>query len=129
MFSSTGVMPAFEIINSRRWRVGWGSTTIYNNRVDLDDNFEVIYSHETAVSAAGHIYEALVLTQMGLTTWVHGDSWGPAENHELALDPSGEWFEEELTGEVYDSRIFQQAATTGPPKKPICKRSKISVRR
>ncbi|PBK66646.1 hypothetical protein ARMSODRAFT_1021095 [Armillaria solidipes] len=113
-------MPAFEIVNGKRRKIG----TFYNDRVALEDNYELIYSHETAVSSAGHVYENPISSEN--STWLLGDSWHPAENHEMALDPTGDWFEEELSAEVYDSRIFQQSSQAEPPKKTH-KWSKVSV--
>lgn len=118
-------MPAFEIVNGRRCRVG--ATTYYSDRIDLEDDYEVIYSHKTSVSAAGHVYEAPLASHMAI--WVMDDSWAPGDNHEMALDPTGEWFEEELECEVYESRIFQQLERVDQVPRKLCQRSKTSVSR
>ncbi|PBK63848.1 hypothetical protein ARMSODRAFT_990134 [Armillaria solidipes] len=117
-------MPAFEIVNRKRRRVG--ARTHYNDRIDLEDDYEVIYSHENSVSAAGHVYEAPVTSHTA--TWVIGDSWAPGDNHEMALDPTGQWFDEELECEVYESRIFQQSECVDEVPKKIRQRSKTSER-
>lgn len=98
-------------------------TTHYNGCVELENDYEVIFLHETAVSAAGHVYKAPVSSETA--TWTHSNDWGVVENHEIALDPMGEWFESKLAGEVYESRVFEQAERV--QLKYPQKRSKVSV--
>lgn len=117
-------MPLFEIVNGKRRRVGGHATTYYNDHVELEDNYEVIYSHETAVSAAGHVYEDPIFSETA--TWELGDSWNPMDNHEMALDLTGEWFEEEISVDICDSRVWQQSGHAEKNKQPR-KRSKVSV--
>ncbi|SJL15740.1 uncharacterized protein ARMOST_19245 [Armillaria ostoyae] len=119
-------MPAFEIHNGKRVRVGGRSGVAgYSNCLDLDDDFEVIVSHESSISARGRLVQAPPSPQKGRTTWVIGDSWSLKDDTEIFLDPTDQWYDEELQGEIYESRVFQQAERETPAKKKR-KRSKVS---
>ncbi len=125
LFTSRGhAMPFLEIVNGRQCQVGRHPNTYYNDCVELDDDYEVIYSHETAISAAGHVYEDPVFSEM--VTWELGDSWNPMDNHKMVLDPTGEWFEEEISVDICDSRIWQQSGHIKRNKQPR-KKSKLAM--
>ncbi|PBK83208.1 hypothetical protein ARMGADRAFT_1089551 [Armillaria gallica] len=117
-------MPFLEIVNGRQRWVGGHPNTYYNDRMELDDDYEVIYSHETAISATGHVYEDPVFSET--VTWELGDSWNPMDNHKMALDPTGEWFEEEILVDICDSRVWQQSGRIKRNKQPH-KKSKLAM--
>lgn len=121
-------MPLLEIQKGRRVRLGGrASVAVYSDRVDLDDNFEVIVSNESSISAMGRLVQAPSSPQKGRTTWLMGDSWVLNDDTDIFLDPSEEWHDEELNGEIYDSHIFQQAERGVPLKGKRRRRSKVSV--
>ncbi|PBK63575.1 hypothetical protein ARMSODRAFT_979728 [Armillaria solidipes] len=121
-------MPVLEIRNGRRIIVGSRSgISMYSNRLDLDDDFEVIISHDASISATGRLVQAPPSPQKGRTTWVMGDTWSMPDDTEIFLDPSDKWYDEELRGEVYESCVFQQAKRENPGKKQRWRRTKVSL--
>ncbi|SJL16269.1 uncharacterized protein ARMOST_19789 [Armillaria ostoyae] len=121
-------MPLIEVVNGKRRRLGWGPPIAINrDRVELDYNFEVIYSHEIAVSAGGRTYETPRSPQKGRTTWTVRESWLPEDDTEMDLDENGEGFHQELMGEMSESRVFKQAAAN-PLKVKNAKKSQVSRR-
>ncbi|KAK0432577.1 hypothetical protein EV421DRAFT_1719423 [Armillaria borealis] len=51
-----------------------------------------------------------------------GDRWAPEDDMEIFLDETDAGFYEELTGEVYESRVFQQANPTQKGKRSRTKK-------
>ncbi len=120
-------MPAWEWVNGRCRRVGSRRSTaitVREDRVDIDDDFEVIHANQIASDSAGRIYETPRSPQKGRTMWTAGDSWGPQDNRDIALDETGAPYEEELSSEIYESRIFRQSGVKPLKQK---KKSKVSV--
>ncbi len=121
-------MPFLEIRNGKHVLVGgWHSVAIYNDRVKLPDNFEAIISHDASISSSGRMVEAPRSPQKGCTTWVMGDRWALEDDTDIFLDKTDAGFYEELTGEVYESRIFQQAEMDKSTQKGRRSCTKVSV--
>ncbi len=121
-------IPFLEIRNGKCVQVGGRhSVAIYNNRIELPDDFEAIISHDTSISSSGRMVEAPRSPQKGCTTWVMGNHWAPEDDTDIFLDETDMGFYEELTGEVYESRIFQQAETDKSTRKGRRSRTKVSV--
>ena len=51
-------------------------------------------------------------------------SWLPVDDPHFALDPSGEWYDEAVEGDVIQDHISVDAPTTQPKKRV---QSKVSV--
>lgn len=121
-------MPVLEIVNEKRWHLRQGPPIAINrDRVELDQDFEVIYSYEVAVSAGGCIYKTPQSPQKSRTTWTFEELWIPEDDTEIDLDKNGEGFYQELMGEMSDSRVFKQAATN-LLKEKNAKKSEVLVR-
>ncbi|PBK83212.1 hypothetical protein ARMGADRAFT_1038013 [Armillaria gallica] len=100
------------------------SMAVYNDCVELPEDFKPIISHKASISSSGHMVEAPRSPQKGCMTWVMGDCWAPEDNTEIFLDATNAGYFTELTGEVYDSWVFQQA---NPTQKGKRKCTKVSV--
>ncbi|PBK81491.1 hypothetical protein ARMGADRAFT_1048805 [Armillaria gallica] len=115
-------MPFLEIRNGKCIQVGrWPTVAIYNDGVELLEDFEVIVSHDASISSHSHMVEMPRSPQKGCTTWVMGNHWAPEDDMEIFLDETDAGFYEELTGEVYKSRVFQQANPTQKGKRSCTK--------
>ncbi len=99
----------------------------YSQQLDLPDDFEVIVSHESSLSACSHLIEGPLSPQQGRTTWVMGKSWEPVNDTQIFLDPMASWYEEELSAEIYESRVFKQASVDEWPQKKKWNRTGVSV--
>ncbi|KAK0209542.1 hypothetical protein IW262DRAFT_1450772 [Armillaria fumosa] len=69
---------------------------------------------------SGLLYETPVSDQIGRNTWLVGDSWTLVEDHELSLDPSAEWNDEEVEAEEplhriqrWNGNFFEKATLQG----------------
>ncbi len=99
----------------------------YSQRLDLPDDFEVIVSYESSLSAHSHLIERLLSPQQGRTTWVMGKSWELVNDTQNFLDPMASWYEEELSAEIYESHVFKQASVDERPQKKKWNRTGVSV--
>lgn len=86
----------------------------YHDRVVDDDDYEIVHSRESHLSSRGLLIETPRSPQRGLTAWVVGEDWAPADDPEVGLDPEGDWFDEECEKDVTD------------PPRPVPKRKKKS---
>lgn len=121
-------MPFLEIQNGKHIRLGGRpSIAVYNDRLELPEDFEATVSHEASFSVTGHWVKAPRSPQKGRTTWVMGDSWASGDNTEIFLNETGTDYDEELTGEVYESHIFNQANMDKSPRKGKRKQMKVTV--
>lgn len=107
---------ADRTINKRRWANTQGT---YHNCVVKEEDFEVVYSHESGLNHCQIHIETPQLPQKGRTTWIVSDSWAPQDDPEIGLDPAG-WCDEEFAKEV------TEPARSKAKKKN--KRSRVSVR-
>lgn len=95
-------------------------TKAYHDRIELPDDFEVVHSRETLVrQRTGLPVDTPRSPQKGRTTWTSGDSWAPEENLEFALDPDGEWYDEQVEAPVAEAIKVRPKLKT--------KKSKVSV--
>ncbi|KAF8190121.1 hypothetical protein BJ912DRAFT_850355, partial [Pholiota molesta] len=88
--------------------------THYHDRITLEDDIEVVHSRSSRLTSRNIASETARSPQKGRTTWAVGSSWAPEDDQELALDESGDWFDEEMQAEVFDSG---PSCVDGPPKK------------
>lgn len=98
-------------------------TNHYHDRIHLEDNIEVVHSHSYHLTSWNIPSGTACSLQKGWTTWAVGSAWAPEDNQELVLDESGDWFDEEMTAEVFNSG---PSCVKGPPKKKY-RQSRVSV--
>ncbi|KAF9471463.1 hypothetical protein BDN70DRAFT_819963, partial [Pholiota conissans] len=75
----------------------------YHDRVPLEDDVEVVHSRSSGLTTRNRVTESARSPQKGRTTWLVGSAWAPEDDLDIALDESGERFDEELRAEVYES--------------------------
>lgn len=95
----------------------------YHDRVNLDQDFEVINARETSTTVRGLPLETPRSPQKGRTTWTVGNSWAPQDSTEYGLDPSSDWFDVEVEGSVTEVR----PPPVGKKDKSRGKKSRVSV--
>ena len=90
------------------------------------DDFEVVHACETSVYQRGHLaVKTPHSPQKGWMTWTVGDSWAPEESFKFALDPHGDWYDEQLDAPVMEIIEIPQQPIQSRLKKR--KRSKVAV--
>lgn len=103
-------------------------TATYHDRVDLTDDFEVVHARETVLRQHTRLpVDTPRSPQKGRTTWTHGNSWVPEDSFEFALDPDGDWYDEQV-----EQPILETTSIPAEPPSKIKKRkkkSKVSVRK
>jgi hypothetical protein len=97
----------------------------YHDRVELADDFEIVHARETYLKRNGRVaVETPRSPQKGRTTWTVGESWAPEDSLEFALDPHGDWYDEQLDAPVTETIEVRLQPIQSKAKK---KKSKISV--
>jgi hypothetical protein len=100
--------------------------TAYHDRVNLLDNFEIVHAHETIFRQWTYFpVNTPWSPQKGRTTWTQGESWVPEESFEFALDPHGDWYDEQVEAPVTETLEIPVRSTA---KKKSKKKSKVLVR-
>ncbi|KAG6848447.1 hypothetical protein H0H93_016880 [Arthromyces matolae] len=102
--------------------------TSQHDRIIFDNDFEVIHARESyriRVGNSSRVVENQRSPQRGRTSWVQGSQWEPEDNPELALDPDGDWYDEEVEGSVLQEPSPRQ--DSGKPRKKKT-RTKVSKR-
>ena len=100
----------------------------YHDRIELADDFEVVHAHESYVHQRGRLaVETPRSPQKGWTTWTVGDSWAPEDSFEFALDPHGDWYDEQLDAPVTETIETSLQSVQSKPKKKKKQRSKVAV--
>jgi hypothetical protein len=96
----------------------------YHDRVELADDFEIVHARETYLKRNGRVaVETPRSPQKGRTTWTVGESWAPEDSLEFALDPHGDWYDEQLDAPVTETIEVRLQ----PIRSKAKKKSKISV--
>ena len=108
----------YNLRMAKRQRIS--TSGVYRDRVELDDDIEVIHSREAGLSSSRRVpTESPRSPQKGRgTTWVLRDSWGPADSTEVGLDPSTAWFDEQMEAPVTEN-------PQPPPKKKRIKSTQV----
>ncbi|KAF9472815.1 hypothetical protein BDN70DRAFT_818108 [Pholiota conissans] len=75
----------------------------YHDRISLEDDLEVIHARSSRLTARNMATESFRTPLKGRTTWNIGTTWAPEDDKELALDDSGDWFDVEMQGDLFDS--------------------------
>ncbi|RDB26172.1 hypothetical protein Hypma_006936 [Hypsizygus marmoreus] len=97
----------------------------YHDRVSLTNDIEDIHAREgrtVRVNNSRSTRDTHRSPQRGRTTWTLGDAWEPEDSGELALDPNGDWYDEEVEAPVMGEH---RNAEVEPQRK---QRSKVAVR-
>lgn len=100
----------------------------YHDSIPFLDDFHVVHAREGRLRrvARDTVWTAPAERSPQHTsdpTWTTATSWEPLDDHELALDPNGEWYDDVVSGEVMQAD--DDVPTVPLPKKH--KRSKVSV--
>ncbi|KAF9471895.1 hypothetical protein BDN70DRAFT_819429 [Pholiota conissans] len=100
----------------------------YRDRISLEDDIEIVHSRMPGLTSWNAPKVAPRSPLRGRTTWTIGRAWAPEDNEELALDDCGDWYDEEVDADVFDSRPSREGEESfrAPSKKR--RRSQASVK-
>lgn len=71
-------------------------------------------SHEVLVNShCQFISNPISPKKKKVTRWTNITSWEPEDRSDFALDPSSEWYDEAVHGDVYDSHGWEDISTSG----------------
>jgi len=75
------------------------SRVSYHDCIPLANDFEVVHAQQAREVHVGNLSRVVGgprSPQRGRTSWTLGTSWVPEDNPNIALDPNGDWFNEEV---------------------------------
>lgn len=89
------------------------ATNITHQRLRLDDDYEVVQSRTASLQWNHNTASDSPRDKLrGQTTWTVGDSWGPEDDPEFALDKSSQRHDDELEQDI--GKVLDKME----PKKP-----------
>ncbi|KAF9471312.1 hypothetical protein BDN70DRAFT_909386 [Pholiota conissans] len=94
-------------------------TQHYRDRISIEDDIEVVHSRTHGLTSWNAPSVAPRSPLRGRTTWTVGKAWAPEDDAELALDSSGDLFNEEVHVDVFDSRPSREQDTNSAKKKRV----------
>lgn len=97
----------------------------YYDRIPLEDDFEVIHARSSHLTRRNEPIDSSRSPMKGRTTWTYGNKWAPDDDADLALDDTGDRFNEEILADVFDSR--PTLLDSGRPARKRRVRSGVSV--
>jgi len=112
---------------SKRRRPDGGA---YHDAIPFQDDIHVVHAREGRLRRVGRdmVWTAPAERSPQHTsdpTWTTATSWEPLDDPEFALDPSGEWYDDVVSGEVMEGNDDIPMAAL--PKRQKKKKSKVSV--
>ena len=107
---------------SKHQRPDYGGS--YHETVPFLDDFHAVHAWEGHLNMARTAPPERSLQHSSDKAWITATSWGgPPDDPELALDPTGDWYDEMVDGEVMELTDVNPVIAL-PTKK---KRNKVSV--
>jgi hypothetical protein len=115
---------------AKRQRVGVGGA--HRDPVPFADDYTTVHAREGRLARVGRdslsVPTARLAQREADETWNSAPSWLPADDPQYALDPDGEWYDEELDGNIMEDLNVHPEDTPATAKGKKWVRSGVSVR-